>query len=216
VGSGSATTRFGGGILQPSDTKLWDAFYPTGDPVRIALQQTFRVADFMGEWGLGFSGSLQFHQGKVPATLPGGEGVAGAVAGRKISYYSTGLYFSTDYRFRYMPNPPVTPRFMVSLGGERLRETEAVATAQDSSKNEGSERTGKFGYTLLKPMVLAGAALEFSFGALFGKSFQSTALGYGARDVMLGLDALMSFDLSDHKFTQNGLLLGGSIVLLLE
>ena len=215
-GSGAATTRLMGGVFVPDASPLWDGYYPTGSPTRLAVQQTFRVADTMGEWGLGFTGSFQFHTGRVPKTLPDGSDVLEAIQGRKIGYYSTGFYLTGDYRFRYMPAPPLTVRLSASFGGERLRETADEVKAEETAGSDDGKRDGKFGYTLLKPMALAGASLEISLGALFGAGFSSTTLGYGARDILLAADAYWSRDLSDHKFSQSGRLLGGSLVFLLE
>lgn len=215
-GSGGATTRLSGGVFIPSDSKLWKAYYSEGSPARVAVQQTFRVADIMGEWGLGFLGSIQFHSGKVPKTLPGGSPAAESVRGRKIGYYSTGFYLTTDYRWRYLPAPPVSLRLSLSGGGERLRETASEPVAESTSESDSDGSRGKFGYTLLKPMALVGGALEFSLGALFGNGFSSALLGYGGRDILLAADGVLSFDFSDHAFSQSGTLLGGSIVFVLE
>jgi hypothetical protein len=115
-----------------------------------------------------------------------------------------------------MPAPPLTVRLSASFGGERLRETADEVKAEETAGSDDGKRDGKFGYTLLKPMALAGASLEISLGALFGAGFSSTTLGYGARDILLAADAYWSRDLSDHKFSQSGRLLGGSLVFLLE
>lgn len=215
-GSAASASRFSGGIFKPKSSPIWKAYYPTGNPVRIALQHTFRLFDAAGEFGLGVTGSLQFHEGKVPAVQPDGTSAPASVVGQGIKYYMTGIYVTADYRFRYMESPPVAPRFMASIGGERLRETAQNNPDLGADAKGKPTQSGKFGYTLLKRMALVGGALEFSARGLFGKRAFDTSIGYGAQDFLLSFDALYSYDLSGHKFSQDGMLLGGSIVLLLE
>ena len=215
-GSAASASRFSGGIFRPKSSPEWNAYYSKGDPVRIAMQHTFRLFDAAGEFGLGMTGSLQFHDGKVPEVQPDGSRSPPSVVGQTIKYYMTGLYVTVDYRLRYMAAPPVAPRFMASIGGERLRETAANNPDLGADAKGQQARSGKFGYTLLKEMALLGAALEFSARGIFGKQAFSAAMGYGAQDFLLSFDVIRSFDLSGHEFTQDGLLLGGSLVLLLE
>jgi hypothetical protein len=215
-GSAASASRFSGGIFQPNSSPVWKAYYPKGNPVRIAMQHTFRLFDAAGEFGLGMTGSLQFHDGKVPEVQPDGTRSPPSVVGQTIKYYMTGLYVTADYRLRYMAAPPVAPRFMASIGGERLRETAASNPDLGTDAKGQQARSGKFGYTLLKEMALVGVALELSARGIFGKRAFDTATGYGAQDFLLSFDVIRSFDLSGHKFSQDGLLMGGSLVLLLE
>lgn len=209
--SSSMAVRFGGGVLLPADTEVWERYYPVDQPKRFFVQHTFRLLDVAGEWGLGLMASFQSHSGRVPSALGDGSPVNDEVAGRRISYYSGGLYLLSDYRFRYMERPYVAPRFQLAFGAERLRET-----ASGQSSGEAGQRSGRPGYTLWKPMAIAGIALELSFLALFGQGFYDSIHGYGAEDFLLSFDGAYALDLSGHGFSQSGLHLGGALVLLLE
>lgn len=209
--SSSMAVRFGGGILMPVQPEVWDLYYPVDHPKRFFVQNTFRLLDASGELGLGLMASFQTHSGRVPSELGDGSPVNAEVTGRRISYYSGGLYLLTDYRFRYIPQPYVAPRFQLALGAERLRET---AAGQGSSQSD--RRSGRPGYTLWKPMAIAGIALELSCLALFGQGFYDSIQGYGAEDFLLSLDGAFALDLSGHGFSQTGLNLGAALVLLLE
>jgi hypothetical protein len=209
--SSSATLRIGGGVLLPSETEIWDRYYPVDQPSRFFIQSTLRLLDASGEWGLGLMVSLQSHSGRVPSVLGNGSPVNEDVAGRRIGYYSGGVYALTDYRLRYMRRPYVAPRFQFAFGAERLRETAAGQVSSGSSKE-----TGRSGYTLWKPVAVLGVCLEVSFLALFGQGFYDSIHGYGAEDFLLSFDGAYALDLSGHGFSQTGLQIGGAIVMLLE